>query len=62
MVKNPIANAGDIRDLGSTPGLARSPGGGNGTPLHYFCLEISRDRGSWWAIVRRVTKSQTVAT
>ena len=36
MVKN---NAGDIRDLGSIPGLGRSPGGGHGSPLQYSCLE-----------------------
>ena len=34
MVKNPPANAGDIRDAGSIPGLGRSPGGGHGNPLH----------------------------
>ena len=39
MVKNPPANAGDIRDLGSIPGLGRSPGGGHGNPLQCFCLE-----------------------
>ena len=39
MVKNPPTNAGDMRDLGSIPGLGRSPGGGHGNPLHYSCLE-----------------------
>ena len=39
MVKNPPANAGDIRDTGSIPGLGRSPRGGNGNPLQYSCLE-----------------------
>ena len=39
MVKNPSPNAGDLRDAGSIPGLGRSPGVGNGTPLQYFCLE-----------------------
>ena len=39
MVKNPIANAGDIRDVGSIPGSGRSPGGGHGKPLQYSCLE-----------------------
>ena len=38
---------------------ARSPGEGNGYPLQYFCLENFMDRGAWWAIVHRVTKSQT---
>ena len=50
-VKNPPADAGDARDAGLIPGLERSPGVGNGNPLQYSCLEISRDRGAW-----RVTK------
>ena len=40
VVKNPPANAGDIRDSGSIPGLRRSPGGGNGNPLQYFAWRI----------------------
>ena len=44
MVKNPPANAGDVRDAGSVPGLGRSPGEGNGNPLQYYCLENSMDR------------------
>ena len=40
VVKNPPANAGDIRDVGSVPEWGRSPGGGNGNPLQYSCLEI----------------------
>ena len=39
VVKNWPANAGDIRDMGSIPGLGRSPGGGHGNPLQYSCLE-----------------------
>ena len=39
MVNNPLANAGDMRDAGSIPGLGRSSGGGNGIPLQYSCLE-----------------------
>ena len=39
VVKNPPANAGDIRDVGSVLGLGRSPGGGNGNLLQYSCLE-----------------------
>ena len=39
VVKNPPANAGDIRDVGLIPGSGRSPGGGHGYPLQYFCLE-----------------------
>jgi len=41
------------------PGLGRSPGGGNGNPVLYFCLENSMDRGAWGATVLEVTKSQT---
>ena len=59
MVKNPPANVGDIRDMGSIPGLGRSPGGGPGNPLQYSCLENSMDRGAWRATVHGVAKSQT---
>ena len=59
MVKNPPANAGDIRDTGSIPGLGRSTGGGHGNPLQYCCLENPMDRGAWWAMFHRVTKSWT---
>ena len=47
MVKNPPANAGDVRDAGSVPGSGRSLGGGNGNLLQYSCLENSVDRGAW---------------
>ena len=46
-------------NLGSIPGLGRSPGKGNGNPLQYPCLENLMDRGAWWAAVRGVAKSQT---
>ena len=46
MVKNPSANAGDIRDVGSIPGLRKSAGGGHGSPLQYSCLENPMDRGA----------------
>ena len=59
MVKNPPANARDVRDAGSIPGWGRSPGGGHGNPLQYSCLENSMDRGAWRAMVHRVAKSQT---
>ena len=59
VVKNPPNNAGDIRDLGSIPGLGRSPRGVHGNPLHYSCLENFTDRGAWWATVHRVAKSWT---
>ena len=50
VVKNPPANAGDVRDTGSVPGSGRSPGGGHGNPLQYSCLENSMDRGAWWLL------------
>ena len=56
MVKNPPASAGDRREVGSIPGLGRSPGGGHGNPLQYSCLENLMDRGAWWATVRRIVK------
>ena len=59
VVKNLPANVGDIKDLGSIPGLGRSPGGGHGNPLQYSCLENPMDRGAWWAMVHGVTKSRT---
>ena len=59
VVKNLPANARDIRDTGSIPGLERSPGVENGSPLPYSCLENPMDRGAWWAAVHRVTKSRT---
>ena len=59
VVKNPSANTGDIRDVGLIPGLGRPPGGGNGNPLQYSCLENPMDRGAWWATVLRVAQSQT---
>ena len=59
MVKNPPANVGAKRDMGSIPGLGRSPGIGNGNPLQYSCLVNSMDRGAWWAIAHRATKSQS---
>ena len=51
VVKNLPANAGDIRDVVSTPGLGRYPGGGNGNPLQYSHLENPMDRGAWQAQV-----------
>jgi len=54
--KNPPANAGDTKDLGSIPESGRSPGEGNGNPLQYSCLANSMDKGAWWAIIHRVTE------
>ena len=59
MVKNSPANTGDIRDVGSIPGLGRSPGRGHSNPLQYSCLENPMDRGAWWATVHRVAQSWT---
>ena len=58
VVKNPPADAGDTRDAGLIPRSGRSPGGGNGNPLQYSCLETPMDRGAWRAIVHGVTKSR----
>ena len=59
MVKNPPANAGNVRDKGLIPGSGRSPGGGHGSALQYSCLENPMDRGAWQVTAQRVTKSQT---
>ena len=58
MVKNPPANARDVRDAGLIPGSGRSPGEGNGNPHQYSCLGNPVDRGTWQATVRRVVQSQ----
>ena len=47
VVKNPPTNAGDLGDMSSSPGLRRSHGEGNGSPLQYSCLENLMDRGAW---------------
>ena len=59
VVKNLLANAGDLTDTGSIPGLGRSPGEGHGNPFRYSCLENPMDRGAWQAMVHRVAKSWT---
>ena len=59
MVKILLANAGDIRDMGSISGSGRSPGGGLGSPFQYSCLENPMNRGAWWIIVHRVAHSRT---
>ena len=55
-IKESLANAGNVDSI---PGLGRSPGGENGNPLQYSCLENLTDKGAWRAIVHVVTKSQT---
>ena len=59
VVKNLPANAGDSDNASSIPGSGRSPGGGNGNPLQYSCLENPMDRGAWKAAVHGVAKSWT---
>ena len=52
-------SACNVGDLGSIPGLGRSPGEGNGNPLQYSCLDNPMDRGAWWATVYGVAESDT---
>ena len=59
VVKNPVANAGDIRDTDLIPESGRSPGRGYSNPLQYACLENPMDREAWQATVRKVTQSRT---
>ena len=59
VVKNPPASEGDVRDMGSIPGLGRSLRGGHGNPLQYSCLENSIDRGARESTVHSASKSQT---
>ena len=59
MVKDLLANAGDMGDMGSTLGSGRSPGGGHGNPLQYSCLENPMDRGAWWATVHGAAELDT---
>ena len=56
VVKNLLANAGDA---GLIPGLGRSPGGRQGNPLEYSCLENCMDKGAWQATVHSAAKSWT---
>ena len=64
MLKNPPANAGDLRDRGSIPGSGRSLGVENGNPLQYSYLRNPMDRGAWQATVHGTTKQSdmTVVT
>ena len=52
-----LPDVGDVKDVGSIPGLGRSLGGRHGNPLQYSCLENPMDRGAWWATVHKDTKS-----
>ena len=58
-VENLPANAGAAGDMGSIPGLGRSPRGVNDNPLQYSCLKNPMDRGTLQATVHGVTKSWT---
>ena len=58
-VKNPLSNAGDVRDGGCISGLGRSPAGGHDNPLQHSCLENPMDRGAWRATAHGIPKSQT---
>jgi len=58
VVKNLPDYAWGVSDVGSIPGLGRFPGGGNGNPFQYSCLENRMDRGAWWATVHGAAKSQ----
>ena len=60
VLKNLPANAGDLRDMGLSPGLGRSPGGEHGSPLQDSCLENTMDGGAWRATVRGVHKELTM--
>ena len=57
MVKNPLANAGDARDVGLIPGSGRSPRVGNGSPTQFSCQKKPMDRGAWWATVHGMAES-----
>ena len=58
-IKTLVCQCRKCRDIGLIPGSGKSPGGGHGNLLQYFCLENPMDSGGWWATDQRVTKSQT---
>ena len=64
MINNPFASAGDTRDTGSSPGLARSPGGGNDNLLQYSCLGWTEKPGGyslWGCKVSDMTEELSTA-
>ena len=56
--KESACQCGRPKIVGSIPGSGRSPGVGGGNPLQHSCLEISMDRGAWWATVLRTAERQ----
>ena len=66
VVRNPPANAGDVRDVGLIPGPGRSLGGGHGNPFQHSCLENymenPRLRGAWQTTVHSVAESEWLST
>ena len=62
LVKTSPANAGDIRDASSIPGVGRSSGGGHGNALQYSCLGNLIDQGAWWATVHRIETTKHTYT
>ena len=61
VVKNPPANAGDVKDMGLIPRSGRCPEGGHGNLFqHKFCLKNHMDRGAWLATVHRVANNPNV--
>ena len=59
MVKNLLANAGDLRDTGLIPGVGKPPGGRHGNPLQFSCLENPMDRGAWLATVHGISENRS---
>ena len=57
VLKNPPTNSGNAGDMGSIPESGRSPGGGNGNPFQYFCLENSMEREQCWAVVQGIQRA-----
>jgi len=58
VIKNPPANAGDAREVGSISGSGRSPGGGHGNPLQYSCPKNPMDREAWGQILTLEDKNK----
>ena len=59
--EEPACQCRKTGEANSVPGIGRSPGGGNGNPLQYSCLENPTDRGAWWATVHEVTESDMIS-